>query len=110
MPAGSGSPRKMNAPLKRTTRVLPLLGLLALEGCGKGPPPGPPPPEVTVAKVLSQRIKDWDEYTGRFQAVDTVEIRPRVSGYIDQVMFHEGQIVKKDDVLVVIDPRPYQAD
>jgi RND family efflux transporter MFP subunit len=65
---------------------------------------------VTVAKVISKRIKDWDEYTGRFQAVDTVEVRPRASGYIEQVLFREGQFVKKDDVLVVIDPRPYQAD
>jgi RND family efflux transporter MFP subunit len=65
---------------------------------------------VTVAKVISKRIKDWDEYTGRFQAVDTVEVRPRTSGYIEQVLFREGQPVKKDDVLVIIDPRPYQAD
>ena len=99
----------MNAPLKCTI-LLSMLGLLALEGCGKAPPPPPGPPDVTVAKVISKRIKDWDEYTGRFQAVDTVEIRPRVSGYIEQVLFREGQAVKKDDVLVIIDPRPYQAD
>ena len=99
----------MNAPLKRTI-LLSMLGLLALEGCGKTPPPAPGPPDVTVAKVISKRIKDWDEYTGRFQAIDTVEIRPRVSGYVEQVLFREGQAVKKDDVLVIIDPRPYQAD
>jgi multidrug efflux system membrane fusion protein len=100
----------MNAPLKRTTILLSMLGLLALDGCGKAAPPPQGPPEVTVAKVISKRIKDWDEYTGRFQAVDTVEVRPRVSGYIDQFLFREGQSVKKDDVLVIIDPRPYQAD
>lgn len=100
----------MNAPLKRTTILLSMLGLLALDGCGQAPPAPPGPPEVTVAKVISRRIKDWDEYTGRFQAVDTVEIRPRASGYVEQVLFHEGQLVKKDDVLVIIDPRPYQAD
>jgi RND family efflux transporter MFP subunit len=99
----------MNAPMKWTI-LLSMLGLLALEGCGKAPPPPQGPPDVTVAKVISKRIKDWDEYTGRFQAVDTVEIRPRVSGYIEQVLFREGQAVKKDDVLVIIDPRPYQAD
>ena len=99
----------MNAPMKCTI-LLSMLGLLALEGCGKAPPPPQGPPDVTVAKVISKRIKDWDEYTGRFQAVDTVEVRPRVSGYIEQVLFREGQFVKKDDVLVIIDPRPYQAD
>jgi RND family efflux transporter MFP subunit len=100
----------MNAPLKRAMLFIPVLGLLALSACSKDPPPTSGPPEVTVAKVLSKRIKDWDEYTGRFQAIDTVEIRPRVSGYIEQVLFREGQAVKKDDVLVIIDPRPYQAD
>ena len=100
----------MNAPLKRTTILLSMLSLLALPGCGKAPPPAPGPPEVGVAKVISKRIQDWDEYTGRFQAIDTVEVRPRASGYVDQVLFREGQFVKKDEVLVVIDPRPYQAD
>jgi len=100
----------MKAPLKRTTILLSMLGLLALNGCGNAPPPPAGPPEVTVAKVITKRIRDWDEFTGRFQAVDTVEVRPRVSGYIDQVLFREGQSVKKDDVLIVIDPRPYQAD
>jgi RND family efflux transporter MFP subunit len=99
----------MNAPMKRTI-LLSTLALLALGSCSKAPPPAPSPPEVGVAKVISKRIKDWDEYTGRFQAIDTVEVRPRVSGYIDQFFFHEGQFVKKDEVLVVIDPRPYQAD
>jgi RND family efflux transporter MFP subunit len=100
----------MDAPLTRITILLSMLSLLALGGCGKAPPPPPAPPEVAVAKVISKRIQDWDEYTGRFQAVDTVEVRPRASGYVDQVLFHEGQFVKKDDVLVIIDPRPYQAD
>src|ERR1700756_4221144 len=100
----------MNAPLKRTTVVLSMLALWARVPGSRAPPRAPPAPEVTVAKVISKRIKDWDEYTGRFQAVDTVEVRPRVSGYIDQFFFHEGQFVKKDEVLVIIDPRPYQAD
>jgi multidrug efflux system membrane fusion protein len=100
----------MNVPLKRSMVLLSVLGLLVLQGCGKAAPPAPSAPEVTVAKVITKRIKEWDEYTGRFQAVDTVEVRPRVSGYIDQVLFKEGQAVKKDDVLVIIDPRPYQAD
>ncbi|MET0660200.1 MAG: efflux RND transporter periplasmic adaptor subunit [Steroidobacteraceae bacterium] len=84
--------------------------LASLVACGKASDPPPPPPEVMVAQVLSRKIIDWDEYTGRFQAIDTVELRPRVSGYIDQVLFREGQPVKKGDTLVLIDPRPYQAD
>src|ERR1700728_879853 len=70
----------------------------------------PPPPQVSVATVLEKKVKDWDEFTGRFQAVETVEIRPRVSGYIDNVAFKEGGLVKQGDLLFVIDPRPYQAD
>jgi RND family efflux transporter MFP subunit len=92
-------------------RAALLAGLAAaLLGCGKAPDQHPAPPEVMVAQVLSQKITDWDEYTGRFQAIDTVEVRPRVSGYIDRVAFREGQAVKKGDTLIVIDPRPYQAD
>lgn len=79
-------------------------------GCGSDATVQPTPPEVNVAEVISKRITDWDEFTGRFQAVDSVEVRPRASGYIDQVLFREGQLVKKDDVLFIIDPRPYQAD
>ena len=82
----------------------------SLAGCGGAQNQAPPPPEVMVAQVLHQKIVDWDEYTGRFQAIDTVEVRPRVSGYIDRVLFREGQAVKKGEPLIVIDPRPYQAD
>jgi multidrug efflux system membrane fusion protein len=82
-------------------------------GCGnsgRGAQSAPPPPQVSVAQVLERRVKDWDEFTGRLQAVETVEIRPRVSGYIDRVAFTEGSQVKRGDLLFVIDPRPYQAD
>jgi RND family efflux transporter MFP subunit len=100
----------MYARLTRASLFLFLSGLLTAGGCARQDAPQAAPPEVTVAKVISRKIKDWDEYTGRFQAVDTVEVRPRVSGYIEQVLFREGQFVKKDEVLVIIDPRPYQAD
>jgi len=63
-----------------------------------------------VAQVIEKRVKDWDEFTGRLQAVETVEIRPRVSGYIDKVAFTEGSQVKRGDLLFVIDPRPYRAE
>ena len=87
-------------------------GIIALNACGKagGPQGPPPPPQVSVAQVLEKRVKDWDEFTGRLQAVETVEIRPRVSGYIDKVAFTEGAQVKRGDLLFVIDPRPYKAE
>src|SRR6266403_6321086 len=85
--------------------------LLLIGGCGKsGGGAQPPPPQVSVAQVLEKRVKDWDEFTGRLQAVESVEIRPRVSGYIDKVAFTEGSIVKQGALLFVIDPRPYKAD
>jgi RND family efflux transporter MFP subunit len=93
--------------------TLSILGAAALAGgCGKAgdSAQAPPPPQVSVAEVLQKKVKDWDEFTGRFQAVETVEIRPRVSGYIDKVAFKEGTLVKSGDLLFVIDPRPYQAD
>jgi membrane fusion protein, multidrug efflux system len=79
-------------------------------GCGTTPPPPPPPPAVTVAEVSSRDVTEWDEFTGRFEAVDAVEIRPRVSGYLRRVAFAEGKEVRKGEVLFEIDPRPYEAD
>jgi membrane fusion protein, multidrug efflux system len=70
----------------------------------------PAPPEVSVARVLVKEIVEYDEFTGRLAAPDSVQIRPRVSGYIDKVLFKEGAEVKKGDVLFVIDQRPYQAE
>ncbi|HKP49551.1 MAG TPA: efflux RND transporter periplasmic adaptor subunit [Gemmatimonadales bacterium] len=73
-------------------------------------PAAPPLQTVTVAPVPEREISDWDEFTGRLEAVDQVEIRPRVSGYIRRVTFTEGREVKKGEVLFEIDPRPYQAE
>src|SRR5712671_6577286 len=70
----------------------------------------PPTLEVSVAEVLSRDINQWDEFTGRIEAEKSVEVRPRVSGYIDHVNFAEGKEVHKGDVLFVIDQRPYRAD
>jgi membrane fusion protein, multidrug efflux system len=69
---------------------------------------GPPAPQVTVAAPLARRIAQWDEYTGRFEALQRVEVRPRVSGYIATINFTDGAVVNKGDVLFVIDPRPYE--
>ena len=70
-----------------------------------GPPPGP---MVTVANSIAKHISTWDEYSGRFEAVESVEIRARVSGFIDKIQFKDGQIVKAGDPLYVIDPRPFE--
>ena len=91
--------------------AVPLLSIALLAGCerAESQPAPPPPPSVTVAKAQQGDVTDWAEFTGRFEAVDRVELRPRVSGYIESVRFHEGAEVKKGDVLFVIDPRPYKA-
>src|SRR5882757_3813630 len=68
----------------------------------------PPPPQVTVAKPVSKMIADQDEYVGRFVAVESVEVRARVSGYLDAIHFQDGQMVKKGDRLFTIDRRPFE--
>jgi RND family efflux transporter MFP subunit len=68
----------------------------------------PPPPSVTVAKPIKRTVVDYDEYVGRFTAVNSVEIRARVSGYLDKLHFKDGQIVKQGDLLFTIDKRPFQ--
>jgi multidrug efflux system membrane fusion protein len=73
-------------------------------------PGPPPPPQVTVANVIERDVTEWDEFTGRLQAVDSVEVRPRVSGLIAAVRFQEGAIVRRGDLLFEIDPRPFQAE
>jgi multidrug efflux system membrane fusion protein len=70
----------------------------------------PPAPEVTVAQVLYRPVSDSNAYTGRIQAVDTIQIKPRVNGYVDSIHFSEGASVKKGDLLFTIDPRPYRAE
>jgi multidrug efflux system membrane fusion protein len=69
---------------------------------------GPPPPQVTVAHPKAKSVPRWDEYTGRFEPLQQVEVRPRVSGAIDTINFVDGQFVKEGDLLYVIDPRPYE--
>src|SRR5215208_2177 len=86
------------------------LAALTLSRAEEKPPAAPPLQAVTVASVPQREIAEWDEFTGRLQAVDQVEIRPRVSGYIQRVTFTEGREVKKGEVLFKIDPRPYQAE
>ena len=76
--------------------------LLTLPGCDGEQASGggqAPPPEVAVAQVLSKSVQQWDEYTGRVSAIDTVELRPRVSGYVQSVAYKEGQDVKQGDLM-----------
>jgi membrane fusion protein, multidrug efflux system len=86
---------------------------LLLAGCpgekAKAPASAPPPPKVSVAKPVVKQITEWDDFTGRFAAVDSVDVRARVSGYVDKVNFDEGSLVKAGDLLFTVDPRPYQA-
>jgi RND family efflux transporter MFP subunit len=107
--AGSKVPM-IHASTSRHTAAFVLLALV-LTGCGQSQPPGggpPPPPKVTVAKPVQREVTDHDEYVGRFVAVNSVEIRARVSGYLDQIHFRDGQMVKQGDLLFSIDKRPFQ--
>lgn len=90
-------------------RYLSLSAVLLLAACGAARQPAPPPPAVTAAHPLSRNIVDWDDFVGQFVAVDSVDIRPRVSGYLTEVAFKDGSTVRKGQLLFVIDPRPYQA-
>jgi multidrug efflux system membrane fusion protein len=83
---------------------------MALLSCNKqAPAPESQPPPVTTAKPTQKQIIEWDFYTGRTEAVESVNITPRVSGYINNITFRAGDLVNKGDLLFVIDPRPYQA-
>jgi multidrug efflux system membrane fusion protein len=91
-----------------------IAALLALSACEKPQAAqesaAPPPPKISVAEVLQHPINEWDEVTGRLEAPQSVVIRSRVSGYIDQVAFEEGALVRKGDLLFQIDPRPFAAE
>ena len=84
---------------------------LAISACSRGDAQAgaPPPPEVDAAQVVVKPVRQWDEFSGRIAATDAVDVRPRVSGYIDRIAFKDGDEVKAGDLLFVIDPRPYRA-
>lgn len=84
--------------------------LLTAAGCKKNSALPQAPLPVNIVTVIEKEVNEWDEFTGRLEAVESVEIRPRVSGYITEIHFEAGAIIKKGDLLYVIDPRPYQAD
>ena len=98
--------------IDRPIFAISFLGLLALGVFGCGQKPGsqaPPPPTVLAAKPVRKEIVEWQYFTAQTQAVDTVGIIPRVTGYIDNILFKEGDVVNFGDLLYLIDPRPYQA-
>ncbi len=95
-------------------RLAPALILAAalLSGCEEKQAPqaaAPPPPPVTVAQPVKRTVTDWDEFTGRFDAVQQVKVRPRVGGFITAVEFRDGDFVKAGDLLYLIDARPFEA-
>jgi multidrug efflux system membrane fusion protein len=103
-------------PWDRVTHVatvaLVVLPIAILPACARtaAQPAEAPPPQVTVAEVVSRDVTEWDEVTGRLEAVNAVAVRPRVSGYVAAVRFEEGAIVRRGDLLFQIDPRPFEAE
>jgi RND family efflux transporter MFP subunit len=95
---------------KLSVLALPLIAF-GLGACARNEAAETPaaPPAIQASKVISKSISEYDEFTGRFEAVERVEVRPRVSGYVTAAQFQQGHEVKKGDILYVIDPRPYQA-
>src|SRR4051812_45851472 len=89
--------------------VVVLLAGGAALGCEKAQS-APPPPQVTVAPAISRAISDEDQFTGHFESVNPVEVRPRVGGFVERVAFTEGAVVHQGDVLFTIDARQYQAE
>src|SRR5712672_4320823 len=106
----------MSYPLCMSARsrfILPVIAAaaLAITACSRGGAQAvaPPPPEVDAAQVVLKPVRQWDEFSGRIAATDAVDVRARVSGYIERIAFKEGDEVKPGDLLFVIDPRPYRA-
>ena len=98
-------------PRPLTLRPLIVLVALALSGCGDKPqqPAAAAPLPVTVAQPTKRTVTDWDEFTGRFEAVEEVQVRARVGGFVTSVNFRDGAFVNTGDLLYVIDARPFEA-
>src|SRR3954465_8912329 len=98
--------------IKRSAALIGVALFAVASGCAKkaSGPGAMPPPQVTVSQPVQREVTEWDEYPGRLQAVEEVEVRARVSGYLQSINFKDGAEVKKGDLLFTIDPRPYQAE
>src|SRR5262249_20752376 len=105
--------RTWSVEMRKLILALMIAAAPALAACGQGQSQpraaAPPPPTVTVAKPVGKLLADQDEYVGRFVAVESVEVRARVSGYLEHIHFPDGQIVRKGDLLFTIDRRPFEA-
>ena len=102
-----------NDPTRKwVLRSLPVFGVLLtlLSGCKPKQQVAPPPPEVSIVQPVLKEVTEWDDFTGRLEPIKSVEVRARVSGYLDSIHFKDGQVVKTGDLLFVIDPRPYEAE
>jgi len=99
----------MSSTRSRFSKSSVAILVIAASACSKPQPPQQTP-QVTVAPAVERMVADWDEFTGHFEAVNSVEVRPRVGGFIERVGFVEGAMVHQGDVLFVIDQRPYQAE
>ncbi len=112
---GAGIVEKVygRGPFFLTSHVVMLALAAALAACSEQKPPqaaaATPAPPVTVAQPVKRTVTDWDEFTGRFEAVEEVQVRARVGGYVTSVEFQDGAIVHQGDLLYVIDPRPFEA-
>lgn len=117
----TGRPGKLRVSIVNNWKLLPyqlpggllaLVTILTIAGCTDTEDADantPQPPGITIARPLSREVTDWDEYTGRIEAVNAVEVRARVSGYLEKVAFKAGDNVKKGDLLFLIDPKPFAA-
>ncbi|MCA6104248.1 efflux RND transporter periplasmic adaptor subunit [Bradyrhizobium australafricanum] len=110
------APRLDRSSLRRVGRCggapIGLLFALALAGCherAQAQAAAPPPPRVTVAQPVKRTVTDWDEFTGRFEAIQEVQVRARVGGFVNSVEFKDGATVRAGDLLYIIDPRPFEA-
>lgn len=92
-----------------TTAAMIAAAAFAVTACGKKQPPAPPAPMVSVAVPITQKVADWDDFTGRFESPARVDVRARAGGYLQAVHFRDGQFVKKGQLLFTLDPRPAQA-
>src|SRR5262245_24753718 len=102
---------KSTANLRWSAVIVALALATLVAGCERNKPQAvAPPPAVSVIQPVQREIVEWDEYIGRLESPETVEVRARVSGYLDKVHFKEGKEVKKGDLLFTIDRRPYQAE